>query len=153
MSTVTLERPKKKRLSEITEADVLEAAVEQLEKDDGYTSDNYFRGSWQGLTRPGPNVVATCAIGGVEQAIWRLTKQIVTPERSWAALYEVPASKRHTSVLYADVMRRLNAIAKKRGYRYSGFEVAGCPIENLTFVASKRVVVNAFKKALEEARA
>lgn len=148
------------KLSEITEATVLEAAIEQLSKKDGYDPGNYFSvldadGDVVQLQNPGPNVGATCAIGGVEQAIWRLTQQNLTPERYDAAYRETAASKRRTSQLYARVMRRLNDVARKNRALKEDFDgdIPGCPIEQLTFVASKRVVLNAFKKALAGAQA
>jgi hypothetical protein len=155
-------------VSDITEADVIGAAIEQLSKKDGYDSGNYFSllskselDEAEGLVTvytfetPGPDVGATCAIGGVEQAIWRLTGQVVTNERYDAAYHETAASKRHVSQLYAKVMRRLNSIARAEIKQLDLEEVPteACAIEELTFIASKRVVLNVFKKALAQAQA
>lgn len=148
------------KLSEITEATILEAAIEQLSKPDGYDPEKYFSvlvgvGTYA-VPGPSPKVGATCAIGGVEQAIWRLTSHNVRPERHSAAHYETAASGRHSSVLYAGVMRRLNAIARKHpAYKaaYGSDSADDCAIESLTFVAPKRVVLNVFKKALAGAQA
>ena len=152
------------KVSEITEVTVLEAAIEQLSKKDGYDPGNYFStldeipGEGQyflSVPGPGPQVGATCAIGGIEQALWSLTRQNLAEERYQAAYLETAASRRRTSQLYAAVMQRLNALARKHpAYRAEyGDEAGGCPIENLTFVASKRVVLNVFKKALAGAQA
>jgi len=148
------------KLSSVTPADVLEAAIGQLSKPDGYTPDTYFarRGTeCFSLETPGPDVGATCAIGGVEQAIWILTGQIVTEERGEAAFNNRAASKRTTSRLYAEVMSELNAVARQhralKAARVDPDSPWVCAIEQLTFSAGKRAVLNAFRKALENVRA
>lgn len=148
------------KVSEITEADVLEAAIEQF-KGNGYTSEAYFSNpslsDWDQPNKPGPNVGAACAIGGVEQALWKLTGKVVGDEaRDFASYgYKKKGDRRQITRLYANTMHLLNEVAKKSPLLQgeNAPEPHECPIEQLTFVASKRTVVNTFKKALERARA
>ena len=145
-STTTAHRS----VRDITEADVLEAAVEQLSQRKGYTADTYFRTTAGTETgNPGANVAACCAIGGVEQAIWKLTGQVVSDERQ-IAYGSRPSNRRVINRLYWKVMNRLNAVALRRHPRL--LHAGGCSIEQLTFVAPKHKVVAAFREALEEAR-
>ncbi len=110
-----------------TEIKVLDAAIEQISKRGGYTASGYQRTkAGVNLDRPGPQAYACCAIGGVEQAIWKITgEDIVSRFGRWVK----PASWRRD--LYANVVRRLNRKAK---------ELYGCDdIEDVTFQAGERV--------------
>ena len=141
----------KRKLRDITEVDVLEAAVEQLSQRRGYTADYYFV-TPEGLSRefPGDDVGACCAIGGVEQAIWKLTGRVVTDNRGIA--YGDRPDRLSTNRLYWRVMRRLDDVARRKHPKLLAGR-NGCAIEQLTFAAGKPTVVRAFRTALEEARA
>ena len=149
MSTATLERP----VTSVTEVDVLTAALEQLEKPGGYDDSTYFR-TRDGYTTQyaGDSVGATCAIGGVEQAIWRLTGKVIgNRQRRLGAYREQAADRSHVTRLYAKVMKRLNAVARATPAA-TQFDDGGCAIEQLTFLRAKRSVLKAFRVALEQAR-
>lgn len=151
----------KKKLSELTVVDVIGAALDQIRTQKGYTDGHYFLSvnERNDLPTPGPNVGATCAIGGVEQALWRLTGEVVTREREAAAC----PSNRHyghlkhprlvASKLYFEAMTILNRVALRSRKSWE-FEEGPhqSPIEQLTFVAGHRAVVRAFKRALVEAK-
>lgn len=150
----------KKKLSELTAADVIGAALEQIRTEEGYTDGFYFLDEKRERTldEPGANVGATCAIGGVEQALWRLTGQVVTGERERAAYpenrqYGRLFSPRSTvSRLYFEAMAILNRVAlrTRRAWEFDSGEGV-CPIEQLTFLADRPTVVRAFRRALKEA--
>ena len=133
-------------MASVTEADVVREAIEVVGK--GFTSMNYFQNS----SSPGPEVGATCAIGGVEQAIWRLTGKDVSGERYWSAKPAIP--KRRT--LYARVMKQLNAKACELYGHLK--QVDGDPIEtveDVTFTSGtetllKRRVLRVFRSVLAE---
>jgi hypothetical protein len=163
-----------------TEAQVLEETIKILEK--GFTSKAYFKyegGSWStavkehqlsdGTRTPGPEVVSTCAIGGVEQGIWKLTGKVVTGSRKQAAYQpESTHYKDETRVLYAKVMKRVNRISKQlfdKQFIHDGFgdrRSKGKPfrvdnVERVTFTpgserAKKQRTLKVFRTALEEVR-
>lgn len=132
-------------MSRITQADVVRGAVQQLSKRGGYTADSYFAakpGRETSCDGPGDHVGATCAIGGVEQAIWRLTGESVDPSlyhdirdrlarRQEPLFYggETPRQK-----LYAAVMRKLNAKARKLFPELGGERIL--TVEEVTFAGS-----------------
>lgn len=109
-------------MSRVTQADVVRTAIQQLSKTGGYTPETYFApkpgGAHDG--RPGAHVGATCAIGGVEQAIWQLTGEVVHDDpmagvRERLAQRPEPAlsgSETPRQKLYAGVMRKLNRKAR-----------------------------------------
>lgn len=139
-------------VSKLTEADVIAAAIKQLEKPDGYTDGYYFRHEAGGNSmRPGEHVGACCAIGSIEQAIWKLTGSVVTKERHAAAYRSrKPSDRKAVTRLYVRTMKLLNAVAKETPAAKE-FDRGGCAIEQLTFYRAKRTVLKAFRTALERA--
>lgn len=110
-----------KPIMQVTEADVIDAAIKQFEKPGGFTHEFYFRGKGLSVTTghggPSERVTATCAIGGVEQAVWQMTGRVVDEtSRELIAVRDngIPAEHgrpRHL-VIYQKVMNRVNRIAR-----------------------------------------
>lgn len=135
-------------MSRITQADVVRGAVQQLSKRGGYTADHYFAskvGDGYDVEGPGDHVGATCAIGGVEQAIWKLTGESVDTSlygeiRERLARQEEPVltgSETPRQKVYAAVMRKLNAKARKLFPELDGEQIA--TVEEVTFQGSRTV--------------
>jgi hypothetical protein len=130
-------------VSRVTQADVVRAAIQQLSKRGGYTPDSYFAGKSSGDCHPavpGADVGATCAIGGVEQAIWRLTGESVVasffdPVRERLAQSSKPlldGTETPRQRMYASVMAKLNRKARKLFP-----ELGVYTVEGVTFVGPK----------------
>jgi len=140
----------------ITQRQVVEAALAQLRKRGGYTSAQYFqrRGSSAGLSHPGPEVAACCAIGGVEQAIWQLTGEDVSDWRSRFAhrVLRGRVQRGSRQALYAGVMQRLNRKARQLYPEIDGVSID--TVEEVTFYGTDRTsrarVVNVFEAVLED---
>ncbi len=129
----------------ITEADVIREAISRFKSSGGgFTRDAYFnpRSSNAVSYKPGKNVGSTCAIGGIEQAIWKLTGEDVSEDRYESAKVAVPKWQ----TLYARIMRRLNAKAREMfpTLKHDGEEIL--TVEELTFVDGERL---ARKRMLE----
>jgi hypothetical protein len=97
---------------------VLADAIRWFEEEKShYTPDMYLKGSNDDVT-PGRDVVAACAIGGIEQALWRLTGEKVSNERELAyAGTDRHSGRRPESEVfgaYWGVMFRLNAETRRR---------------------------------------
>lgn len=144
-------------MARVTQRQVVQAARDQIAKRGGYTSSTYFqaRGRSYHLSRPGEDVGACCAIGGVEQAIWKLTGEDVSSFRSRIAQAIRPRRLRSDDSrvkLYAGVMARLNAKARKMYPVLEGDEIDN--IEHITFHASDRTsrlrVLNVMDAVLED---
>lgn len=100
-------------MARVTQADVLRAALAHFKsRKGGFTRDAYFSNDEEA---PGQHAGATCAIGGVEQAIWKLTGQTISEEhRESLGQEQGYPSKEDRFSLYGGVMRKLNAEARKR---------------------------------------
>lgn len=99
-------------MGKITQADVVRAAIHQLSKRGGYTADYYFQpkaGTGDaddfGPKVPGEHVGATCAIGGVEQAIWQLTGEVVDPS-PWGDIRERLAQQAEPELIGSETPRQ-----------------------------------------------
>lgn len=103
-------------MSRLTQAAVLRGAIEQIESRGGFTSSMYFKhrgGSWA-EPRPGPNVGATCAVGGIEQAIWKLSGEHVDNFRGISPSLAKRQARTHPALpIYAAVMSRVDRLARK----------------------------------------
>lgn len=103
------------------ELEVIRLATSLIKRQGGFTADTYFASELRGCQdEPGPDVIATCAIGGVEQAIWMLTGEFVTARRRPLAYLEsetevLADSLDETHLVYARVMARLNRVAVTLG--------------------------------------
>lgn len=90
---------------------VIDEAIEQISKPDGFVTDRYLTTS-DGFDSnyfpqvPGPKVVATCAVGGIEQAVWKLTGKAPAVHQ----FAHQPASRRS---LFGRVLTRVNRKATK----------------------------------------
>lgn len=128
-------------MSRITQRAVVRTAVEQLSKRGGYTADTYFSTtSARYLSRPGDSVGVTCAIGGVEQAIWKLTGENVGAHVRFrlaqTAVPELEGDETPRQRLYAGVMRKLNAKARDLFPVLEGELID--TVEEVTFAGSHR---------------
>lgn len=120
----------------VTELDVLKAARGQIAR--GYTNCGYvtqkveeegssyiddFEGDAKALAsaeKQGAHIY-TCAIGGVEHAIFKLTKKLVNDDQREKYAYpdrEAPKPRGQYLALYASVMDRLNKSAKRAGFEH-----------------------------------
>jgi hypothetical protein len=144
-----------------TEADVIRAAIKQIQKRDGFTTSAYFHdanGNYMELAEVnGKKVAATCAIGGIEHAIFQLTNEIISEdERRTNAQLATPRSRAKTGALglYVKTMRRINRLAREL-YPTDVDGDKNTTVEELTFygsdAAAKQRVRKVFKAALEEA--
>lgn len=148
-------------MSRVTQADVVREAIKQLRKKDGFVTDFFLKPKdprllYHHAQRPGDHVGATCAIGGVEQAIWKLTGKDVTADRVLAQA-TVP-SKSVRNALYRGVITKLNA--KTRNLYplieddEDGEMVSVDTLERLTFRGStpvaKRRVLKVFRAVLAD---
>lgn len=132
-------------MSRVTQADVVRQAIKQLRKKDGFVTDRFLQ-SKDGadhVQRPGDHVGATCAIGGVEQAIWKLTGKDVTADRDLVRVGGA-LNKSVRNALYRGVITKLNAKARKL-YPLDGLNGPIETLEELTFedelpVAKRRVL-------------
>lgn len=134
---------------------VLKDALDLFQKPGGYTESSYFfnkaSGSIQVLTE-GRLVTGACAIGGVENALFKLThERIHDNERAAFAQtmrpYDPVGEKAHV-VVYARVMKRLNDIAWER---HCLGTVESVTIEN-DHREGRRKTIRIFQIALAETR-
>lgn len=148
--------------TEVTEVDVIKAAIEQVRRRDGFTDSSYFRdtdGEMMTLSDVnGRQVGATCAVGGVEHALYKLTGEIVSARRHKVAGVPVPKIKGRTDAerLYVCVMARANRIAREMFPVNTDSGDPNRTVEEVTFYgsqeASRRRVAKVFRAALEEAQ-
>ena len=149
--------------AEITERDIIEAALEQFRKRGGFTPYAYFETrngeviDLDYLTdlKGGQRVVSACAIGGVEHALFGLTGRAVDwNERGRDGLglaYDGPIRTRQKPLqLYAKTMRLLNRVAREM------FPNEVFNVEEVTTLRDDRQIdrrntIRVFEKALEEA--
>jgi hypothetical protein len=164
----------------VTELDILIAARDQIKK--GYTSVAYVgvkRGSdetasaetasdLKALLKANDDAkVVTCAIGGVEHALYTLCGRFVNENArdTWAQAhyvwdsdadverYDLPTEKQlariksDTTRLYAQTMMRLNKIARKRGFR----DIEE-PNVDLPEWESKPIVLDIYRRAIKQVR-
>jgi len=138
-----------------SEAEVITEAIALLSARGSFTPAHYQ--VWQDDDEdddardvPGEGVVRMCAIGGVEQAIWRLTGKDVSADRN--AVARRASTNRRT--LYANVMRRPNR--KARELYPDGINGDSVyTVEHVTFVEGSRSTVRrrtlrVFDAALKE---
>jgi hypothetical protein len=152
------------------EVRVLEAAVAWFEEDEShYTPEVYLR-TESGDETPGREVVAACAIGGVEQAVWMVTGKSVIAERSRLAYIGKGGEERQTPgdadtlneqhEVYWRVMRRLNleAVSQRKEGVFAEFEDEGYEINDVEDVTelgdhSRELMLDVFRAALAQAKA
>lgn len=130
-------------MSLTTEAQVIEAAIEQVKK--GFDAGAYLVGrEGYSVEFAGPDVVATCAIGGVEQALWKETGKVLGPNKRM---------KFRTNSTYGRIMRRLNRIAREK-YPTDPEGTTVLNLEDITFwgseLAAKRRTLKVMRLALDE---
>jgi len=148
-----------------SEVDVLAKTLEWFRDQNHFTDDFYIyvddtkNTNGQILDQVGPHTASTCAIGGVEHAIWLLTKENVFAVRE-AAFMEEPTTRRRQPVLvlYVAVMRRLNRVARQL-YGDHGYETDPLrTIEQVTLihefdkVERYEAMRNVLRRALRDAR-
>ena len=111
-----------------TEDEILVEALRWFgESPERFTPDVYLEGEDEKhVDVPGRGVARTCAVGGIEQAVWRLTGENVAAGRQeiqvdGGLLYQVknenvplPDELDETHRLYARVMGRLNRLVAAR---------------------------------------
>jgi hypothetical protein len=158
-----------------TEVKVLEAAVRWFREDeDRYTPDWYLADGDDEEITPGREVATTCAIGGVEQAVWLTTGKVLTDEDRHLAYVgrrgseEAPetAVRAEHKTAYWRVMRRLNVEAVRRGDRGDYDKYLGAPetsvgrvadVEDVTQMGREsdtfREMMGVFEAALRQAKA
>lgn len=146
--------------NDLTEMAVIEGAIEQL-SGDGFTGEAYLQDMFgTTILRPGDAVVMTCAIGGVEQALWKITgTHLADAARSflaydgvvWSAPASVPKDEIH--VTYWNVMNRLNRIAREMFDGSDGTEEC-CNVEDVTCRDddAQADTLRVFARAAEELR-
>lgn len=142
----------------LTESAVLEEAISLFDRRGGFTPDVYFSTPEFAPEGPGPLVKSACAIGGVEQAIWKLTGETIPKTVRQTLAYRRSETgklrtKRDTYVIYARVMGRLNRISRERFSEKTGYgEVED--VEDVTQVGSrataKKNTLGVFRTALSE---
>lgn len=126
-------------MARVTEAAVLDEAITFFERRGGFNENYYFLGKGKNyyVSEPGEKVVAACAIGGIEQAIWKITGDNVKHDRdTFKGLADENAKTRRlseTQRVYARVMGRLNRLAREKyGSIVDGAVGYDCFIEDLT---------------------
>ena len=149
-----------------SEVEVLAKTLEWFRNPDHFTDSAYVEldndeknTNGQLYDQVGPHTASTCAIGGVEHAIWLLTKENVYAVRE-AAFMEEPTTRRRQPVLvlYVRVMRRLNRVARQL-YGDHGYETDPLrTIEQVTLIDEFDTVEryeamrNVLRRALRDAR-
>lgn len=138
------------------EAGVLREAIALFNTRGGFTPDAYFDGPfYSGSGRPSQNVASVCAIGGVEQAIWKLCDEDVTDQRKFLAYTrseeEVDGRLSAVHVLYGRVMGRLNRIARER-YSRRGVNYIETVTTDWSRPTAKKNMLSVFEQALEEVK-
>lgn len=153
-----------------TEVEVLQETLKWFRNPDHFTASDYQElvedapdGVWdRHQAEIGPYVCATCAIGGVEHAIWRLTRGDVREARGLVKNPEPQTRSRKPLLrLYVGVMGHLNAVARRLYGDESPYDGEGAVqnIEQVTFISEwteeerREAVRNVIRTALREARA
>lgn len=139
----------------LTEAAVLAETIAFFGKPGSFVNEMYFKHRHQDAYRydssgPGADVYAACAIGGIEQAVWKLTHTAITHNERRMFAYLVSEKEKvgrltDTRRVYARVMGRVNRIAA---------EMFGLPhIEAVTLEWSPRTAKKKMLLVLEAAAA
>jgi hypothetical protein len=136
-------------MARVTQADVIRAAIAQFKKRGGYTPNGYLVDGRGLETGPGDHVRACCAIGGVEQAIWKLTGENVIGLRLQVGQQDVPPPV-YRRTLYGGVMRKLNAKARKLYPTLPGMDRKIETVEDVTFCGTKQTSKKRMLRVFEE---